>query len=162
MEEIDITIGTGRDKIESIDEMGDTVILNYQASGQTRPITIPRMIINYVKEVIDEMEVGELYKSTYVYNKCIAKFNIKSNILLERMNIIKSILNEHNLEPFTIRNILNELEEHPLFLKMTFKELIGTREMKTSWYFKIYGAIRYWAEKGVIHYNQRGSIVRVV
>lgn len=164
-EEITININSERDKIKGIDEYPDIVILNYEKNEQIRPIEIPRKYIDYVNEVIEGMEVGRLdgkYKSVYIYNKCIHHFKIESNIVKKRMEIISKVLKRRNINEVMINGILDELKMNNEFALMDFAEFIGTRKIENSDYFKIYGAIRYWAEKKKINYNKLGYIVRVI
>ena len=160
-EEISINIDGHRDKVGEITETSDQVIINYIVGDQTRQIVIPREYIDYVKDVIDGMELGERYSSKYVYNKCILQFKIKSKIIEDRLPILKEVLEKNGLNEMKIKNIFNELEKNDEYTLSTFDEIIGIRDTKTSEYFRFYGCIRYWAEKGIIYYNTKGSIMRI-
>lgn len=155
----DITVKGERDKIAGIDETNpDIVIVRYKSGDQIRPIEIPREYINYVKELIDQMQPGERYGSKFVYNRCIKHFDIKSEIIKKRLCFISEKLSEHGIAQNRVQTIIDELASDNDFMLMEFEELIGTRDIRTSDYFKIYGCIRYWAKKEAIDYNQRGSI----
>jgi len=160
MEEIKITIDGNRDKVGEITETSDQVIINYIVGDQTRQIIIPREYVDYVKDVISGMELGERYSSKYVYNKCILQFKIKSKIIEDRLPILKEVLEKNGLNEIKIKNILNDLEKNEEFTLSTFEEILGIRGPNSE-YFKFYGCIRYWTEKGVIFYNSKGSIMRL-
>lgn len=162
VEEIEIRIGGGKDKISSIEEGEDVVIVSYASRGQTRPIVVPMHIIKFVKEVLDSFPVGEPSTSKVVYHRYIRHYKLKSKIIEERAPILKKVLGGHNLVPMAISNILHELDENDNFSLMTFKEMIGSRDVKTSDYFKIYAAIRYWVAKELISYNSKGTICRLI
>jgi len=161
VEEINITIEGNRDKIAGIEETSDKVIVNYIQSGQMRPIEIPREYVNYVRDVINGMELGERYSSKYVYNKCIIQYKIKSKIIEDRLPILKEVLEKNGLNEMKIENIFNDLEKNEEFTLSSFEEIIGQRQVNTSEYFRFYGCIRYWTEKGIIFYNSKGSIMRL-
>jgi len=160
-EEINITIDGKRDRVGEIIETSNQVLINYIVGDQTRQIIIPREYVDYVKTVIDGMELGERYSSKYIYNKCIFQFKIKSKIIEDRLPILKEVLIKNGLNELKIKNIFEEFEKNDEFSLMQFEEMIGTRDTKTSDYFKFYGCIRYWVEKGVIFYNSKGSIMRI-
>ncbi len=157
---VKLEIGGGRDKLAGIEEDTDIVVVKYEQSGQERSIEIPIDYLMYVKNLIDGMEPGTRYASKYVYNKCIKHFRIKSQIVEERMKILAKVMLRKGLGRQTADEILEELEQHDDWMLMDFEELIGTRDTKTSDYFKIYGCIRYWYDKGVIDYTKRGGIYK--
>ncbi|MBW2970797.1 hypothetical protein KY320_01405 [Candidatus Woesearchaeota archaeon] len=162
MEKINITKGEGRDKIISVSECDNRVVLQYQyESGQKRDLEVPMDYIKYVREVIDEMVFNEKYHSKFVYNKAIRHFNIQSEILANKMEIIEKTMQDWGIVAQTRKGVLNDLRSNSNFVLMDFEEFIGHRSMKDSDYFKIYGAIKYWEHKGKIAYNLRGFIMRL-
>ena len=159
-EEISITIDGNRDKLGGIEETSDQVIINYIVGDQTRQIIIPREYVDYVKTVIDGMELGERYTSKFIYNRCIKHFKIKSKIIEDRLPILKEVLIKNGLNEIKIKNIFNELEKDDEYTLSTFEEILGIRGPNSE-YFRFYGCIRYWTEKNVIFYNSKGSIMRI-
>ena len=163
MEELTINIDGERDKIDSIDDATeDCVILNYKSKDQIRPITIKREIIDFVRSVIDQMEVGVYHHSKFVYNKYIRHFKIKSQIIQNSLPILKKVLQEHNIQKLAIENIFNELDKNEEYSLMNFEEMIGIRDLKNSHYFRCYGAIRYLKERQIIEYTSKGGIYRLI
>lgn len=158
-EEIDIQINGSRDKISSIEEYSDSVVVNYCSGDQIRTIIVPKHTIEFVKSVIDQMEVGERYTSIYVYNHYIKHYKIKSKIAAKVLNEVKNALERRGMGSEMVEGVISDVKDVTL---MEFQEFIGSREIKTSHYFRCYAAIRYWSEKGNIQYNQKGSIWRVL
>lgn len=161
-ESINVYIGTGKDKIVGIEEEEDNVIVNYSSNNQVRPIIVPRNIIRWMENLINTLEVGEPYKSLFLYNRYIKDFKIKSKIISDRMDIIKSELFKRRVPELLVNGIMKDLEDNNFFSLMSWEEMIGQRDTKTSDYFKVYGAIRYFTEKGMISYNSRGTILRII
>jgi len=160
-EEIDITHGKrGRDKIKGIKETYNKVIVHYEKAGQVRDIEIPIEMVDFVGELIKQMEFGENHHSKYIYNKCIENFGIKSEIVKSKMDKIKSVLVDRKLPQSIVDSVIRELTDDTEFMQMTFEELIGLRTGE-SMYFKIYGCIKYFEEKDKINYNKRGYIMRL-
>lgn len=162
--ETEISIGNekrGRDKVKGFTMSGSDIIVHYEKSGQKWDIVVPHEYINYIKELIDDMEYGMDYKSKFVYNKVIKKFNIKSNIIKERLPVLRRILEERGINQQLVESIMRELYELPEFANIDFVELIGTRKIDDSDYFRVYGALKYWEFKQKISYNLRGTIMRL-
>ena len=151
----------GKDKILGISECTDRVILHYEKAGQARDTEIPRAYVDYVKKLIDSMDYGTNFHSKYIYNRCIEKFNIESNIVKQKLNFIEQILKERKLQPSIIDSIMKELQQSKDFMLMDFQELIGTRTIESSEYFKIYGCIKYHEAKNRLSYNKRGYFMRI-
>lgn len=160
-EEVDVSVGTGRDKIKGIEETPDSVVVNYVQGEQVRPIVVPMEIINFVRDTIDNMEVGERYASKYLYNHYIRHFRIQSEIVRGIIEVFKKALNSRDIDDIIVNGIIDDVLKDDKSL-MTFEEFIGVRKIKDSHYFKVYAAIRYWKEKGKIMYNSKGSIWRVL
>ena len=161
MEIVDIPTNKGRDKINSISECHNRIIMHYEKSGRSVDIEVPRVYVDYIKHLIDEMEYGLNYHSKYIYNKCVEKFGIESKVINKRLNLIKQILLKRNIEKQIVESIMNELNDSKEFKRMDFEELIGIRDTKESFYFKIYASIKYWEAKEKISYNKRGYIMRI-
>lgn len=163
-EQLKIRLDVGRDRVKEIFDEGDTITVIMESKGQSRPITISKSMVMDVQDIINRMEIGESYKSKFVYNRYIQSKRIKSKLLMDRMNILKDVLMGHNLNKEAVDNIINELENNEAFSKLDFKELLGTRGKEgneASTYFKIYASLRYLANCGFIEYKSSGQIVRL-
>lgn len=164
-EQVRITIGTGRDKIKEIyEEEGDITVV-YEQGGQQRNIIVEKSLIRVVMKIIEGMQIGKRYASKFIYNRVITHLNIKSNIIMDRMPILIKTLKEHKLPEVTINNLTDELSNNESYSLMDFREFIGTRDAKggylNSYYFKVYGALKYLQDKNIILHNQRGSVFRL-
>ena len=159
-EEINISTGRGKDRVSGIQEIDDEVIVSYTSGNQTRQIIVSMNIINFVESVINQMNSNEKYKSKYLYRLYIKNYRIKSEIIKEYEMALTSVLKGRDMSDFVINGILDELDSLGVTL-MSFKEMIGSRKVETSHYFKVYASIRYFEKKGRISYSSAGTIQRL-
>ena len=159
-EELELLGGEGKDRIVSMEETTNKVIVVYDANGKIQTYEVPRTYIDYVKQLIDRMEVGERYTSTYIYNRFIDDFHQQSSIMKDRLPFIEAELIRHGLGDFIIKSIIESITKNKNIMRMEYKEFIGTRKADAK-YFLIWIAIRYWKEKELIEYNDKGSIFRL-
>jgi hypothetical protein len=158
---MEIRIDGQRDKVERIEEMSNYVTLIYIKNEQVRPIKIEKEIIDFVYITINKMIVGERYTSKYIYMNYINHFKIKSQIYRRFIESFIKYVDMRNIDFIVIDGIIRDLDNDEVSL-MSFEEFIGTRKTQDSLYFKLWGAIRYWVEKGIIQYNSKGSVWRVL
>jgi len=159
-EEITISTGRGKDRVSGIEEVEDEVIVSYTSGNQTRQIVVSIDIINFIESVINQMNLNEKYKSKYLYRLYIKNYRIKSEIIKEYEMALTSVLKGRGKSDFLINGILDELDSLGVTL-MSFKEMIGSRKVETSHYFKVYAAIRYFEKKERISYTSAGTIQRL-
>lgn len=152
----------GRDKILGIEEYNHTIVVNYEKSGQLRKIEVPRDIVDNVKRIINKMEVGEMYTSKYICMKYIKENRIPSKIIESRMGIIEKKMEKNGIQQINRQWTIEDLKQDDDFYLMTYEELIGTRKLKDSLYFQLYGSIKYWVDKEQIIHNRRGGVFRVI
>ena len=153
----------GKDKIEAIEGLAESVIIIYNdKSGKIGKIEIPRYILDFTERFIQSLNVGEKVKSTEFYQAFIEEFNIKSTISNRHLNIFKDTLKSVGLDDIRISHIIEDLMKNREFGLMTYKEFIGSRKVDTAKYFQCWGTLRYFKEKGKILYNSRGSVTRII
>lgn len=166
MEEERITIdgGSGRDKIEGVEELTDKIIICYNdKSGKISQVEVPRKIINFVGDYIEGLNVGERTKSVELYEAFIREFRVKSNIAVKHLNLMKQKIKDLNLlDDIRTLYLIEELERDDEFILQSWKEFIGSRKTERALYFKCWLAIRYWAQKEKIDYSCRGTITRLI
>ena len=163
VETIQIQSEGGRDRIEKIEESTDEVIIHIISyEGNTNTISVPRYIIDFAQRFIDSLDVGVKVKSVEFYETFIREFNIKSAISQKHLRIFKETMESIGFDNIRISYVLDELLKNKEFGLMTYKELIGSRKAEVSHYFKLWASLRYFREKGIIIYNNRGTIVKII
>ena len=153
----------GKDRVEKIEELDSEVILTVQGKeNNIRVIHIPKKYIDFVENYIQSMKVGEMSSIIELADCLVREFNIQSKIIEKRIPNIKSIILNIGLDEIRTNYIIEDIRKDIEIMAMPWTEFIGERKAETSYYFRLWGCLRYFSEKRIIKYTQRGNFYREI
>lgn len=162
-EQVEIMGGSGRDKVEQVEEFEDKVIIWYNDNTEKpKKVEVPKETIEWVGEYIRDLNIGEKHKSSEIHMAYIKDKRIKSKISESHLkSFIQSMKNVLELDDMRISYVIEDLEKNDTFTLMDWKEHQGTRTKRNQNYYKIWWSLKYWKEKGVIAYGGE-TVVRLI
>ena len=167
MEEYTIEARGGRDYVESIEDFGEIIILNFAKKTDDgvdiNKIEVPKKILAYVSDFIGDLPVGQKSSIIELSEAFVEHFKIKSSIVQKRMYYIKDAIKRIlELDDIRANYVMEELQNNHNFMKMDWIEIIGMRLAKKSYYFKLWASLRFFAEQNKIKYLKSGNFWREI